>query len=120
MSEQQYGLRPHMYRNLNVNMNMIVNITSKAANDPPRTDENGNALNMLSLTSRGSIPKKINKRKLLAEKDVVLSQNIAGYRGDEDINDILNFIECDKAKNKQLKKSLIKGEFLSSQPIIKY
>lgn len=110
VSEQSFGLRPHMYRNLNMNMNMIVNISSKTASDSPRTDENANAL-MPSLTSRGLNFKKNQKRKLLAEKNVVFSQNIAGYRGDQHIDTLLNFIESDKAKNKQLKK-LTKGKSL--------
>ena len=113
LSEQPFGLRPHMYRNLNMNMNMnmIVNISSKAAaaasaTDSPRTDENGNALNVSSLTTR--IQKK-QKRKLMAQKNTVFSHDIAGYRGNADVDIVVNFIERGKAKNKQLKK-LTKGK----------
>ncbi|KAK6640535.1 hypothetical protein RUM44_012231 [Polyplax serrata] len=108
-SEQTFGLRPHMYRNINMNMNMIVNISSKTANHSLRTDENGNALSGSGLTSRGNISKNQKKKLPKAEKNVFLSQNIGGYRGDEDINIVLKFIESDKAKNRQIKK-LTKGK----------
>lgn len=103
--------RAHMYRPLN--MISLVNISSKTTNDPPRTDENGNALNMSSLSSRNPNTKKRHKRKQLTEKNVVLSQNIEGYRGDKDVEDLLNFIESDKNKNKQLKKPLPKGKLIA-------
>lgn len=94
-----------------MNMNMIVNISSKTANHSLRTDENGNALSGSGLTSRGNISKNQKKKLPKAEKNVFLSQNIGGYRGDEDINIVLKFIESDKAKNRQIKK-LTKGKLL--------
>lgn len=89
----------------------LVNISSKTTNESPRTDENGNALNMPNLTTRGPNTKKNHKRKQFTEKNVVLSENIAGYRGYSDVDTLINFIESDKTKNKQLKKSQTKGRF---------
>lgn len=104
----QGSLRSHKYRN----SISLVHISPKSTSESSRTDENGNALSLSTLSSRGPTLKKNHKRKQFSEKNVVLSvsQNIAGFRGCDDLEELVNFIESDNNKTKQLKKTLSKGK----------
>ncbi|GLH13988.1 Uncharacterized protein GBIM_18446 [Gryllus bimaculatus] len=58
-------------------------------------DENGNAVNRLESTNSNSTERKGKQRKTKTNNDrnVIMSQNIEGYRGDKDIDTVLKFIE---------------------------